>query len=674
MYRLKFLLLSLFIFGVQIGANHQIEPSTLYLTNDEEGHLIWGYLRGGETIEVGNYALRPLKSAFPLPENGQVVHGAPFGFQHDGQMIVGRCMLDLERNSSIISWLLATYPSELSLGTGFVNDELPFLLEDQPEIGVIEDDVWIVWVHGSEPMGMFLQDDLSWSSVVAVDWSAYEYLIDQKMVLSEEDLALVQERTDQYDGPFGLVQSIPPCPYILKTHDSGYPPEKVYNFIITCDGFTAAEQSLFFDYAQILTDYLLIQNPFFTHKSYFNVYAVGFSSMQSGYDSSVHVDDHDTVFGAFKTPNTTIVQTRIDAIEYVREVLGGTPVDTNYYGWVIFNPPQGEQIGTPPWDTHGVPIGPEGLNLCATLHEFLHTDGWRLGDHELHNRYPLAANTTDQMAFDPGDNHPWQAWFDWYRPGSRLLRTTAAFRDGLDEWVTEGGTYHTYDQVADHPYDTDRNAPGYVSAMDLLQFNLWESEFVDVPSLNQKPQFRPFWSCAMNSQRYMGPLFCPVCVEQIVRTLFYHASRPFSLHQLQTTTGDYLEIVVSKPISCSGTQVVKNVDLSQSVFLNSNPVAVLHSYKVSDGNGMEYDVSRYDLSNMRISGGTNRLEIRAPGNSDTEIWLPGIQILNQNGLRIPVQIIDEQVLSTLIEQLSDHCNFEFYDLKNKPLQIEFWCD
>ena len=186
------------------------------------------------------------------------------------------------------------------------------------------------------------------------------------------------------------------------------------DIVLVAEGYTAAERDKFLSDSQKFNDYLFnatnkaTNDPFYTYRSFFNVYAAYTASQQSGYDA-----------------NNVFVNTAFDAAAYLadgRLVYGDTTKVQNFVN-SLFAPNQQEMIvvlvnsdkyggagGSVAWTTAGNPS-----SFDIAVHEIGHSYA-RLQDEYIDtaiaNNYPLSALATSVHVAATNDpaQVPWKEW------------------------------------------------------------------------------------------------------------------------------------------------------------------------------------------------------------------------------------------------------------------------
>ena len=487
----------------------------------------------------------------------------------------------------------------------------------------------------------------------------------------------------QFLGPTSMTTTPTPMPWIVKAYDSGKDTDAAYNFVITCDGFTYDEKDQFLQAARTMADNITNRAPFFYNKDLFNVWVVNTFSKESGFDSSDTVDDKDTIFEGYRGTGT-LVPTRHDGIAHARRVITGESFAQNFYGFVFFNPPAGEIVGIPPWDTHGVPMPFDRANSQVPIHEYLHTHGgaggFALGDHDRHNQPSNYINKSLDGTLIATGNHAWQHWFVFSGPAaSRLVELSPSYRDGLDAWVAGGNDPSSYHR-SHFPYSEDPTSPFYVDALSLLNVGLWESELSDVSDLNANRQFTALRACGMNSLLHQAQLFCPICSELIVKHLQTAAGivdendgQPFDVAAFQTAPGAFLEFQVKNEKVCDDVDFPPPLNLENLITVNGHTVSTTEISIYESERYVLHLIGRVEISPWVAPGlpATVVFQERPAADGETRLWLPSVQIVNGKGARYPVQPVGQLLIDRLNQKHAPECDYEYWDLAEGDLTLTF---
>lgn len=484
-------------------------------------------------------------------------------------------------------------------------------------------------------------------------------------------------------GPTTMATTPTPMPWIVKTHDSGQGADAVYNFVITCDGFTYAEKDQFMEAAILMTANITNRAPFFYNKDLFNVWVVNTFSKDSGFDSSDTVNDKDTIFEGYRGSGYFVIA-RYDGVAHARRVITGNAGASNLYGFLFFNPPEGERVAIPSWDQNGIPMPYDRANSLVPLHEYLHTHagagGFALGDHERRNQPSNNINKSFDATLAPMGNHAWQHWFVFGGPAqSRLLEVSNGYRNGLIDWVADGNENYAYHR-SHFAYSEDSNSPYYVDALSLFNVGLWESELTDVDDLSSAPQFTALRACAMNSLLHHAQLFCPVCSETIVSHLQSAAGivdesdgRPFDVAAFQSAPGSYLEFQLKNAMVCDDVDFPPPLNLEDLVVVNGHTMSATQISVYESEDSALYLIGRIDIDPWVTPGSpaTITFKQRNVGGGETRIWLPSIQVVNGQGARYPMQPVGQMLIARLHQKHAPECDYEYWDLAEGNLTLTF---
>lgn len=486
-----------------------------------------------------------------------------------------------------------------------------------------------------------------------------------------------------YLGPTSMATTPVPMPWIVKTHDSGLSAEAVYNFVITGDGFTYEEKNTFMEAARTMTANITNRAPFYYNGDLFNVWVVNTFSNESGFDVSVANDDKNTIFDGYRGAGTMVI-TRQDGIRHARRVVTGDETTNNFYGFMFFNPPEGELIGILPWDLGGVPMPYHKSNSLISIHEYSHTHagagGLALGDHERRNQPSTNNNKSFDRTFSAAGSHEWQHWFTFGGPAaSRLIDVTDVYRVGLIDWVANGNDRYSY-WASHFAYSEDPASPHYVDALSLFNVGLWESEYSDVADLSATPQYSALRACSMNSQIHHAQIYCPICSEIIVKHLQTvagivneSAGRPFDVAAFQGAAGSYLEFQFKNAKVCNESNFPPLIDLENLIVVNGHTIATSDIFTYESEDFILHLIGRIDLSPWVTPGlpATVTFRQRSSTDGETHLWIPGIQIVNGKGARYPMQPLGTSLIERLHQKHAPECDYEYWNLADDDFVLTF---
>jgi hypothetical protein len=471
-----------------------------------------------------------------------------------------------------------------------------------------------------------------------------------------------------------------PMPWIIKTHDSGKEAEEVYNFVITGDGFTYEEKEKYIEAAREMTANIINRAPFYYHKDLFNVWVINAFSKDSGFDVSDTADNKNTIFDGYRL-GTVMVSTRHDGIKHARRVITGDPGTRNFYGFMFINAEETETVAIIPWDTHGVPMPYYRANSMVPIHEYMHTSvgGFSLGDHERRNQSSRhGINKSFDRTFSETGSHDWQHWFVFGGPAeSRLIEVTDEYRNGLINWVANGNDKYAYHR-SNFAYSEDPTSNHYIDALSLFSVGLWESELTDVEDLSATPQYTALRACFMNSLLHHAQIFCPICSEIIVKHLQTvsgivneNAGHPFDSIAFKEENGAYLEFQLKNRKVCDDENFPPSIDIEDFIVINENTVGTDEISIYESEDYALHLIGRIDLSTWIYpdSPDTITFKKRPSTDSETHLWIPGIQIVNKNGARYPMYPVGEELITRLHQNHAPQCDYEYWDLSEGYIQI-----
>jgi hypothetical protein len=474
----------------------------------------------------------------------------------------------------------------------------------------------------------------------------------------------------------GTSMSLTPVatPWIHQLHDSGANKNSVYNFIIAGEGYTYGERAAFLAEAQTLATNLLSRAPFYFNKNLFNIFAVSAYSKQSNYDDN-DWGSRNTIFDASRDGDTNIVSADRDPIDHAirmihdRTALSNPPLPTRNYGVTIYNSPPGKFIGILPWDTIGVPVGPDRTHSAVVIHEFMHTSngGFGVGDHEIYNQGQNVNKSFDgRMSATASPPHAWQDWFTFTSPAvSRLIPVTAAFRADPNQ----------------PPYSSDPASPSFVSALDYLNSGLWESWRA---SGGSPLQYAMHHACMMNTNAPRTETFCPICSERVVSVLTTQAGGTFSRATLRAAAGAYLEFPLQTMSGCGNENATAiNLNLTGLIRVRSGtgawttvPVSAIETYDVGgQSDTSTADMGRVNLAPWITAGQVITVAFQPRTSSDPArfLYLPSIQVVNSKGARYSMQPTDTAIRNALTQKVYNvNCGHMHWDLAaNGELRLGF---
>ena len=177
----------------------------------------------------------------------------------------------------------------------------------------------------------------------------------------------------------------------------------------------------------------------------------------------------------------------------------------------------------------------------------------------------------------------------------------------------------------------------------------------------------------MYSQYHHGVFFCPVCARIITERLRTVANQSFDLPTYLSAPGAHLEFQLRGRPICDDPGFPPAIDLAGLIEINGNAVPV-DSVDLYESEHFAISLlGRLNLDPWITPGSPATVVFKRRPSSDgeTDLWIPGIQIVNDEGARYFMHPTGAALIQQLHGKHAPECDYEHWDLADGDLTLVF---